>query len=46
MLVLGKYSGEPGEGAGEFGLDEQVVYDYNWYGIIPPTPEEFEEVMK
>jgi hypothetical protein len=46
VLVVNQDSGVPGEGFEELtrGLDLNVererVYDFDWYGLVPPTPEE------
>ena len=45
-LVVNKATGEPGSGFepdAERGRLRERVYNYNWYGIVPPTLEEYRE---
>jgi len=43
ILVVGKGTGEPGMGMGEFKYaDQEAVFEFDWYSLMPPTPKEFE----
>jgi putative restriction endonuclease len=46
ILVVDKQSGVPGEGTNtaNFENELQQVFDYDWYALMPPTPEEFRQV--
>jgi putative restriction endonuclease len=47
VLVVGKGSGTPGTGLTTVDnpdLDRQKVFNYDWYNLYPPTPEEFDNV--
>ena len=45
VLVVGKRTGKPGQGfstgSGDLHADRARVFDSDWYGIFPPTPDEF-----
>lgn len=46
VLVVNKATGEPGLGLepdAERGKLRERVYQYDWYGIVPPTLEEYQE---
>jgi len=46
-LVVNKTTGLPGDGMGNYTLAEQEqVFAFNWYNLIPPTPEQFEEAYQ
>jgi putative restriction endonuclease len=49
-LVVNKDTGLPGEGPGfvlaQLHADRERVYQFNWYGLVPPTPEEFAATHK
>lgn len=43
-LVVNKNTGLPGEGMGEYDFsDQEQVFTYDWYNVIPPSPEDFEQ---
>ena len=43
-LVVNKNTGLPGEGMGDYTLaDQEIVFNYNWYSVVPPSPEAFEQ---
>ncbi|RJP68895.1 MAG: hypothetical protein C4532_11915 [Candidatus Abyssobacteria bacterium SURF_17] len=48
VLVVNEDTGLPGEGLLEADLnaDRELVFRFNWYSIVPPTPEELEEAYK
>ena len=47
ILVVNKNTGTPSSGMGEFTADQQeAVFGFDWYGVIPPTPEELEAAFK
>jgi putative restriction endonuclease len=43
VLVVRKDTGKPSTGFGNSNVEEQTkaVFNYNWYNIVPPTPEQF-----
>jgi putative restriction endonuclease len=46
-LVVNKNTGLPGEGMGEYTLaDQEKVFSYNWYNVIPPSLEEFQQAYQ
>lgn len=48
-LVVSKSSGAPGEGLTTLrhpDADREEVFNYDWYGLIPPTPDEFQSAIK
>ncbi len=46
VLVVGEQTGKPGRGfstgSGDQHADRAGVFDFDWYGIFPPTPDEFQ----
>jgi putative restriction endonuclease len=48
VLVVNQETGLPGEGLIEANLnaDRERVFRFNWFGIVPPTPEELEEAYE
>jgi putative restriction endonuclease len=47
VLVVSKEKGTPGTGLTTVDnpdLDRQRVFNYNWYNLYPPTPEEFQNI--
>ncbi len=44
-LVVNQETGLPGDGLKLDNLhaDREKVYQFNWYGLVPPTPQEFDE---
>lgn len=45
-LVVNQETGLPGEGLtspSNLHAEREAVYRYDWYGLYPPTPEEFME---
>lgn len=46
-LVVSKNTGLPGGGMGDYTLaDQEIVFTYNWYNIVPPSPDEFEQAYQ
>jgi putative restriction endonuclease len=45
ILVVNQDTGLPGEGltGADLNADRESAFRYDWYSIIPPTPEEFRE---
>lgn len=45
ILVVNQDTGLPGEGltGADLNADRESVFRYDWYSIIPPTPEELRE---
>jgi hypothetical protein len=40
---VNKNTGLPGEGIGDYSFaDQERIFTFNWYNIIPPSPEDFE----
>ena len=49
IIVVNKATGEPGSGLSglnNLNKDREAVFNYDWFGIIPPTPTEFEATHK
>ena len=50
LIVVNKETGKPGEWEGMDTVadvpQDQAVFDFDWYSIIPPTPEELTETHK
>ena len=49
VLVVNSQTGEPGPGLtsiNQLNVERESVFKYDWYGLIPPTPGEFEEIHK
>ncbi len=45
ILVVNRRTGEPGQGLSSINalnMDREKVFNYGWFGIVPPTLEEFE----
>jgi putative restriction endonuclease len=44
-LVVNQTTGLPGDGLqlDDLHADRERVYNYDWYGLIPPSPEELAE---
>lgn len=42
VLVVNKNTGLPGEGliGADLNADRERVFQYDWFGVYPPTPEE------
>jgi hypothetical protein len=42
ILVVNQDTGLPGEGltGADLNADSEVVFNFDWYSIIPPTPDE------
>ena len=48
-LVVNKQTGIPGKGLDTLkdgDSDRESVFKYDWYGIVPPTPDEFREAKQ
>ena len=46
ILVVRQDTKEPGRGfprRNALNVDREEVFNYDWFGIVPPTPEEFEK---
>lgn len=44
-LVVSKERGAPGDGlttVKDIDADREKVFGYDWYALVPPTPEEFQ----
>lgn len=43
VTVVRKDTRKPSHGFGESDVEEQskAVFEYNWFNIVPPTPEQF-----
>ena len=49
ILVVNSETGEPGSGLtgiNQMNIQREFVFKYNWYGLVPPTPKEFEEIHR
>ncbi len=49
VLVVNKNTGEPGDGIepeAERGKLRERVYQYDWYGLVPPTQDEYREAWE
>lgn len=49
VLVVKNDTGLPSYGlstSADYHSDREKVFNYNWYDIIPPSEEEFEEVVR
>ncbi len=47
ILVVNKNTGIPSSGMGNFDFAQQeAVFEYDWYGLMPPTPEELDAAWK
>lgn len=47
ILVVSKGDGTPSSGMGEYDYSQQEkVFEFDWYSIVPPTPEELEKAFK
>ena len=47
-LVFNQDTGLPGTGLkfDDWQADCERVYQFNWYGLVPPTPQEFDEALR
>lgn len=46
-LIVNKNTGLPGEGMGDYTLaDQEIVFKYNWYNVVPPSPDAFEQTYR
>ena len=45
ILVVNQDTGLPGEGltGAELNADRESVFRYDWYSLVPPTPDELRE---
>jgi hypothetical protein len=45
VLVVNEHTGLPGEGltGADLNADREAVFDYDWYAIWPPTPDDLSE---
>lgn len=44
-LVVNKNTGLPGKGMGNYSFaDQEQIFTFDWYNIIPPNPEELKEL--
>ncbi len=47
VIVVRKDTGAPGSGMGEYSYSQQEeVFEFDWYSIVPPTPEELDAALK
>ncbi len=48
VLVVNQETGLPGEGLTEVDLnaDRESVFRYDWYSLVPPSPQEFAEAYQ
>jgi hypothetical protein len=50
VLVVNQDTGLPGEGLMKIGIDldaeREAVFQYDWFAVVPPSPEEFREAFK
>ena len=46
-IVVSKITGKPGDGMREYSLaDQEDVFSYDWYNLVPPSPEVLEEMYR
>lgn len=46
-IVVNKNTGLPGDGMGDYSFtDQERVFAFNWYNIVPPSPTEFEQAYR
>ncbi len=46
IIVVGKNTGIPSSGMGEFDFRQQeAVFNFDWYSIFPPTVEELDAAL-
>lgn len=46
VLVVNKNTGKPGDGlalSADRGVLRERVYQYNWYDLVPPTEDEYQD---
>ena len=49
VLIVNKTTGKPGDGlalSADIGKLRERVYQHNWYGIVPPTEEQYAEAWE
>jgi len=49
VLVVNRITGKPGEGLTaneDFDVERENVFKHNWYGLYPPSKDEFDEAWK
>lgn len=47
IIVVNKNTGVPSSGMGDFDFSQQeAVFDFDWYSIVPPMPEELDAAYK
>lgn len=49
VLIVNKNTGRPGDGlalTADRGVLRERVYQYDWYGIVPPTEEQYREAWQ
>lgn len=46
-IVVNKNTGLPGGGMGDYTLaDQETVFSFNWYNVIPPSPDELDAAYR
>lgn len=48
-IVVNKNTGAPGDGLStvkNLDSDREDVFNYDWYALVPPTPEEFHQAVQ
>lgn len=48
VIVVNQETGLPGNGlvGADLNADREKVFDYNWFGLYPPSPEEFKQAKQ
>ena len=48
VLVVNQDTGLPGEGltGADLNADREAVFNYDWYGLFPPAPEDLSAAYK
>lgn len=48
VIVVNQETGLPGEGliGAELNADREKVFSYDWFSVVPPTPEELRQAFK
>jgi alkylated DNA nucleotide flippase Atl1 len=48
VIVVNQKTGLPGDGLtnADLNADREAVFQYDWFGVFPPTPEELDQAHK
>lgn len=48
VLIVNQETGLPGEGliSADQNADREIVFNYDWFGLVPPSPEELADAYE